>query len=62
MLEVVNGFVELAGIKLAAVPFRLELLETPGDFIEVVDLMAVEAGAARRLVEVAEPGRGDDVA
>ncbi len=52
MLEVVNGFIELAGIELAAVPFRLEFLETPGDFVEVVDLMAVEAGAARRLVEV----------
>src|SRR5438445_11694522 len=52
MLEVVNGFVELTGIELAAVPFRLEFLETSGDFVEVVDLMAVKPGAARRLVEV----------
>src|SRR5207244_11890532 len=58
MLEVVNGFVELAGVELPAGPFRLEFLETARDFGEVVDLMAVEAGAARGLVEIG-PEAGD---
>src|SRR5437588_567581 len=36
MLQVMNGSIELAGVELPAGPFRLEFLETPRHFVEVV--------------------------
>jgi len=52
VLQIVNCLVKLVGIEFSPSPSRLELLEVPGNFVEMLCLMTVETGALGRPVEV----------
>ena len=52
VFEIVNCLIKLASIEFTPGPSRFELLEIPGDFVEMFSLMTVEMGALGRPIEV----------
>ena len=52
VFQVVNCFVKLTAIEFAPSPSRLEFLEVPGNFVEVLSLMTVETGALGGPIDV----------